>query len=78
MEPEDRKMLAEVLAISQQNNRMLRQMRREVLWARFLHVVYWIVIIVIACISYYYIKPYIGLLNQAIETSASLSKYLPR
>ncbi len=78
MEPEDRKMLAEMLAISQHNNKLLRRMRREVVWARFVHVLYWIAIIIIAYVGYIYLKPYIAELNQVIQTSQSLDKYLPK
>jgi hypothetical protein len=60
MDEEERKMLERVLAISEQTNRVVRRMRHEELLMRFFHVFYWIVILGIAYLGYYFIKPYLG------------------
>jgi hypothetical protein len=77
MEPEERKMLERLVQISEQNNRMLQKMRRAVLWGRFVHMVYLIVIVSLSVASYYYIKPYIGTLTSALNTLNQYSN-MPR
>ena len=68
MDSDDKRMLEKVMQMTEQNNRILRKMRREVLWGRFFHFIYWVLIIGIAVVSYYYIKPYLGSLDNALQT----------
>jgi hypothetical protein len=60
MDDEERKMLEKVLQISEQTNRVVRRMRREVIFGRIFHLLYWVIILGVAYAGYYYIKPYLG------------------
>lgn len=68
MNADERHMLEEILKITEQNNRILRRMRREVVLGRLFHILYWAIIIAVAVASYYYIKPYLGSLDGALQT----------
>jgi polyferredoxin len=68
MEPQERQMLERLLHISEQNNRLLRKMRREVLIHRFARLAYWIVILVLGVVAYYYITPYFQNVNSLLNS----------
>jgi hypothetical protein len=79
MEPEERKMLEDTLRIVQHNNRMLRRIRHEVWFARLSHLMYWIIILGISIAGYYYLKPYLADLTQAVQSGkVQLPSNLPR
>jgi uncharacterized membrane protein len=59
MQPEEREMLKKTLELAQENNIMLRSIRRGMFWGRVVRVIYWVVIIGAAIGIYYYIAPYI-------------------
>jgi len=59
MEPEEKEMLKKTLELSQENNKMLRSIRRNMFWGRVARAIYWIVIIGAAIGVYYYIQPYL-------------------
>lgn len=59
MQPEEREMLKKTLELSQENNKMLKAIRRSMFWGKVVRIVYWIVIIGAAIGLYYYIEPYI-------------------
>ena len=60
MDPESKAKLEEVLSLTQENNKILRQMKRSLVWGRILHVFYWIFIIGSALGAYYFLQPYIN------------------
>ena len=78
MDEDDNKILEKLLYISEQNNRLLRRMRREVLIARYIHVLYWIIIVGIAVMSYNYLKPYLGNLTAALQNMDKIKSYIPK
>lgn len=63
MDPESKKLLEETLALARENNKMLHTIRRSMLWARVMSVLYWVVIIGIAFGTFYFIQPYIDQLS---------------
>ncbi len=78
MLPEERDMLERVLQISEQNNRILRKIHREAVIRKFTRVIYLIVIIAIALVTYYYIKPYTTDVLKAFKTVDEIkSMYVP-
>ena len=64
MSPEERELLNRSVALAQDNNKILRSMRRSMFWARVISMIYWALIIGSAVGAYYFIQPY---LNQAIS-----------
>jgi len=63
MEPNEKEMLKKTLELSQDNNKMLKAIRRSMFWGRVTKIIYWVVIIGAAVGVYYYIEPY---LNDAV------------
>ncbi len=60
MDPESKKLLAETLALAEENNKILRALKRSMVWGRVVHAVYWALIIGSAVGAYYFIQPYIN------------------
>ncbi len=53
-------LVKKTLALTQENNRILRGMRSAARWSRFLSIVWWIIILAVSWYSYvYYLQPYI-------------------
>ena len=71
MEPEERKMLERLLHISEHNNRILRHIRREMLFTRFYRLFLMLLAIGVALVIYYYIKPYIDGVITTIQSAAA-------
>ena len=69
MEPEEKEMLRKNLELSQENNKMLHSIRRNMLWGRITKTIYWLIIFGTAIGVYYYIEPY---LNSAIGAYGSV------
>lgn len=59
MSPEEREMLAKCLALAEDNNNILRSLKRSVVWGRIVHGIYWVLIIGSTLGAYYFIQPYI-------------------
>ena len=58
MDPESKKLLEETFQLEQDNNKMLRSMRRSMIWGRVMSVIYWFIIIGISVGAFYFIQPY--------------------
>jgi hypothetical protein len=71
MEPEERKMLERLLHISEHNNRILRHIRREMLFTRFYRLFLLLLTIGVAVVIYYYIKPYLDGVVTTIQSAVS-------
>ncbi len=69
MLPEERQMLKKALELSQENNEMLRSMKRSMFIGRIFRIAYWVVIIGAGVGAYYYIEPY---LDGAVSAYGSL------
>jgi uncharacterized membrane protein len=59
MQPEEKEMLKKALELSQENNKILHSIRRQMLAGRIFRIVYWVAIVGAAIGVYYYITPYI-------------------
>jgi hypothetical protein len=59
MQPEEKEMLKKTLELSQENNKMLHSIRRNMIIGRIVRIVYWVFIIGAAIGVYYYIQPYL-------------------
>lgn len=78
MDPNDRALLQETLALSKENNDILRTMRRSMRWASAMRAFYWLIIIGSMVGAYYYLQPYLKPLmntyNQVLQASAEFGK----
>jgi amino acid permease len=59
MTPEERELLTKSIKISEENNKILRGMRRSARIASALRIFYWVIILGSAFGTYYFIQPYI-------------------
>ncbi len=62
MSPEDKELLQRSVELAEENNEMLRAIRRSMRFARIMSILYWIFIIGSAVGAYYLIQPYIDTL----------------
>ena len=63
MSPEERELLNRSVSLGEENNEILRSMRRSMRVASIARAIYWILIIGSAVGAYYYIQPYIDQLK---------------
>jgi len=59
MDIDEKAMLKKSLELSQENNKMLHSIKRQMLVGRVFRIIYWVVIIGAAIGLYYYVDPYI-------------------
>ena len=59
MDPESKEQLAQTLRLAEENNRMIRKMKRTLDWSRAMRFIYWIFIIGTALGAYYFVQPYV-------------------
>lgn len=63
MTPEERELLNKSVALAEENNQILRSMRRSQVLASVTRAVYWVFIIGSAFGAYYFIQPYVDQLK---------------
>ncbi len=59
MSPEERELLNRSVELAEENNKILRALRRSARISRFISIVYWVLIIGSTVGAYYFIQPYI-------------------
>ncbi len=74
MTPEERHLLEEALALSKENNEILKKLYRSFMWGRAIKVVYWLILIALTVGSFFLIQPYVDSLKdtygQVLDTKA--------
>ena len=59
MSPEEKELLEQTLKLTEENNEILRSMKRSMQVARIMSILYWVLIISSAFGAYYFIQPYV-------------------
>jgi hypothetical protein len=84
MTPEERELLTKSIKLAEENNRMLRGIRRSARFSSFLRIVYWLIILGGAVGVYYFVKPlldpFINGYNQmqkSVETVKNITVSFP-
>jgi len=84
MSPEERDLLNHSIEIAEENNRILRVMRRNARIATFFRITYWLIIIGAAFGAYYFIQPYTdaiiksyGEMKENVENIKNITTKLP-
>ena len=84
MTPEERELLTHSIKLAEENNKLLRSMRRSARFASFLRLIYWLVILGSAFSAYYFLQPYIDAvvksyngMQQNIESVKGLTSKFP-
>ncbi len=62
MSPEERELLRRSIALAEENNDILRSIQSSMRFARFMSILYWVIIIGASFGAYYLIQPYIDTL----------------
>lgn len=65
MNPEERQLLIQTHRLVEENNELLRKMRRSALVGRIFRVLYWVIVIGLSVGAYYFIQPYVENLQNA-------------
>jgi hypothetical protein len=73
MSPEERELLNRSVILAEENNQILRAMKRSLLWSRIMNVFYWVLIIGISVGAFYFLQPY---LDQVMKTYGNVSNTL--
>lgn len=67
MSPEEKALLRKTAEVVQENNTILRKMRRAARIGTALHVLYWLVIIGLSFGAYYFIEPYLTQIQNKLK-----------
>ncbi|MDR3519284.1 MAG: hypothetical protein P4L63_00115 [Candidatus Pacebacteria bacterium] len=60
MDPESKKLLENIYSLEYENNKILRSMKRSMVWGQIMSVVYWLIIIGASIGAFYFLQPYIN------------------
>jgi hypothetical protein len=84
MTPEERELLTTSIKLAEENNKLLRGMRRSARFSSFLRAIYWLIILGTAFGTYYFVKPFIDPIvkgfngmQQNIESVKDITNNLP-
>jgi hypothetical protein len=84
MTPEERELLNKSIEIAEENNKILRGIRRSARFSSILRAIYWLIILGTAFGAYYFVKPFIDPviksyngMQQNIESVKNMTSNLP-
>jgi len=66
MDPEIKKLLEDNLAVSRENNNILRKLHLAQKWSTFYRIFYWTIIILSTVGAFIFLKPYISTLTNSL------------
>jgi hypothetical protein len=82
MDPELKNKLDNIQSLAEDNNKMLKKIRRGQRWTSFLQAIYWLIIISLGIGAFYFLEPYIdqmrGFINNTGDTINSIKNIMPR
>lgn len=67
MDKEDKKILRENLELNRKNNKILKKIRRGMLFSSVTRLIYWVIIIGASLGAYYYLQPYIDEIRETYQ-----------
>ena len=59
LEPSEKNLLEQTAKLTEENNRILKNMQRSARFGRIVRVLYWVILIAVALGAYYFIEPYL-------------------
>lgn len=84
MNQEEKELLQKTFELSEENNKILRGLRSVNRWSYTMKIIYWAFIIVVAFSAYFYVQPYVEILDNTynnirnnVNTLNSVAKKLP-
>ena len=76
MNPEERSLLERTLKLSEENNKILKSLRRVARWTSFWGFVQFLLVVVPLAALYIYLQPYLGTLNHLMaQAQTALSTF---
>jgi len=76
MTPEEKSLLERTYKMTEENNAILRSIRRSARLSTIFKVIYWAVIIFVSIGAYYVIQPYMNLMLKTIDSLGGISSGL--
>jgi hypothetical protein len=76
MTPEEKSLLERTYKMAEENNSILRSIRRSNRIAAAMRILYWVVIIALSVGAYYFIQPYMTLMLKSVNSLSGLSSDL--
>lgn len=73
MTPEERSLLERTYKMAEDNNGILRSIRRTNRLGTIMHILYWIIILIVSFGAYYFIQPYVTILMNLTGSGAGLN-----
>ena len=71
-------LLKKSVSLAEDNNKILRSMKRSMFWGRVMSAIYWILIIGISVGAFYFLQPYFIKLMSVYGSLNNLLKNFPR
>ncbi len=68
MDLPDKEFFDRLMTLTEENNRMLKRIRRAAFWTGISRIVYWIILIGISVGAFYYLQPYLEQLFSTYKT----------
>ena len=78
MDAEDKKKLDRILALAEENNEYVRQVRKGQKTSQMFKAIWWVIGLAVAASAYYSLQPYLGTLSSAYSKVQSLNATLPK
>lgn len=75
MTPEQQQLLQQAIQLSQENNRMIRAMRRDAAWGKFWGVLKLIIIVAPMVWAWFYLQPYIQKINELYQQTQKVQNF---
>jgi hypothetical protein len=64
-----KELVRQAIAIGEENNVLLKKMRRSSRWSSFFRVIYWLIIIGLSVGAFYFIQPYVATMESLWQRS---------
>ncbi len=78
MNPEERELLESIRKLTEENNEIIKSLRRIHRWGSFWSVFRWALIIGSALGAYYYLQPYVDKILELYSALPDFQNFLPR
>jgi hypothetical protein len=72
MTPEERSLLERTASLAEENNQMLRSLRRSNRISMAMRAVYWVLILIVSFGAYYLIQPYVDTMMSLLGSDATV------
>ena len=72
MNPEEKELLVRTLKLSEENNKMLKSMKRSMRWAKVWGFVKILLYLIPLAVGYIYLQPYFGSISDNLKNASTL------